>query len=76
MTHRIEVGRVLTQTYEHSSLFKGEIARFFAKIGVGSSLDAYSIMQEIELVEIHHHDFLLGEVALQFDGYHPLYGFL
>ena len=33
-------------------------------------------MQEVEIVEVHGDDLVLGVVTLQFDGYHPLYRFL
>ena len=76
MTDRVKVGRILTQAYEHRRLGDGKVFGILIKIGIRGSLDTYGIMQEVEVIEIHRHDFILRIVTLQFDGYHPLYGFL
>ena len=63
---------ILAQAYQRSRLIDSQVARFLIEIDIGSSLDADSIVQEVEVVEVHRDDFLFGEVSLQFDGYHPL----
>ena len=76
IAHRIEERWVLAQTDEGGSLAERQVLRLLIKIGVGSRLDTHGIVQEVEVVEIQRQDFLLGIIAFQLDGYHPLYRFL
>ena len=76
ITHGIEQRRVLAQADERSSLLNIKVARLLIKIGIGRSLYTYSVMQEVEIVEIQSYNLLFGVVALELHGDNPLYRFL
>ena len=76
VAHGIIVRGVLTHAYEGGTFGKVQVLRLLAEISVGGRLDAHGVVQEVEVVQIHGDDFLLGEVALQLDGNYPLDGFL
>ncbi len=71
MAQRIVIARILEHPDEHGGLFDLEVMRFFAEIYVGCSLDADSVVEEVEPVEIHVDDLVLCIETFEFDGYHP-----
>ena len=73
---RIKQRRVLAESYEHGSLTEVEVARFLAEVGICRALYAHSVVEEIEVVEIHRYYLLLCEIAFQLNGYNPLYRLL
>ena len=76
IANRIEERRILAQSDERCRLTEGQILRFLIKIGIGSRFDSYSIVQEIEVIEIKSQNFLFGIIAFQLHRNHPLYRFL
>ena len=76
IAHGIEERRILAQSNERCRLTEGQILRFLIKIGIGSRLDSYSIVQEIEVIEIESQNLLFGIIAFQLHRNHPLYRFL
>ena len=76
VAHRIIERRILAHAHQRSRFLNLQIFRFATEVGKGSSLDAYRIVQEIELVEIHGEDFLFCIVTLQLYGNHPFDGLL
>ena len=75
IANRIEERRILAQSDERCRLTEGQILRFLIKIGIGRRLDSYSIVQEIEVIEIESQNLLFGIIAFQLHRNHPLYGF-
>ena len=73
---RVEVRGVLAEAYQRGALLQSQLARLLAEISVSGRLDAHRVMKEVEVVQVHSDDLLLGEVALQLDGDDPLDGFL
>ncbi len=67
---------ILAESDEGGCLAHRQVFGLFVEVSVGSGLDAHRIVQEVEVVEIEGDDLLFGVIALQLDGYHPLYGFL
>ena len=76
IAERVVVRRVLAHAHKCGGLFKREVLGLLAKVHPCGALDAHCIVQEVELVEVHLDDFLLGVVALQFERNHPLDGLL
>ena len=76
IAHGVEERGVLAESDEGGCLAHRQVFGLFVEVSVGSGLDAHRIVQEVEVVEIEGDDLLLGVIALQLDGYHPLYGFL
>ena len=76
IANRIEERRILAQSDERCRLTEGQILRFLIKIGIGSRLDSYSIVQEIEVIEIESQNLLFGIIAFQLHRNHPLYRLL
>ena len=76
VSHRIEIRGVLAESDQGCRLRQRQVPWFFTEIGVAGRLDTHGIMQEVEVIQIHRDDFLLGEVVLQLNGDHPLYRFL
>ena len=71
MAQGIIVGGILEHADEHGSLLDLEVGGLFAEIDVGGSLDAHGIVEEIEAVEIHIDDLVLGVESLELEGDHP-----
>ena len=71
VSHRIEIRRVLHHTDKGSRLLDAQVFRFFAEIDIGGTLDAHSVVEEVELVEIHLDNLILGVVAFEFYCNHP-----
>ena len=76
IAHGVEERGVLAESDEGGCLAHRQVFGLFVEVSVGCGLDAHRIVQEVEVVEIEGDDLLLGVIALQLDGYHPLYGFL
>ena len=76
IANRIEERRILAQSDERCRLTEGQILRFLIKIGIGRRLDSYSIVQEIEVIEIESQNLLFGIIAFQLHRNHPLYRLL
>ena len=76
VTHRVIVRGILAQTHKNSSLGRCQVLWFLTEIGVRCRFDAYRIMQEIEIIEIHGQNLVLRIVTFQLDSNHPLDGFL
>ena len=76
VTEGIVKRRVVAHAHKHGRLLNVEVTRVFAEVHISRCLNAHGVVQEVKLVEIHLDDFVLGVVALQLHGYHPLYGFL
>ena len=74
--HGVEERRVLAHAHQRGGFFDLEVLGVASEVGVGSSLHAHGIVQEVELVEVHRQDLFLRVVAFQFDGDDPLDGFL
>ena len=53
-----------------------EVDRVLAEIRVAGILDTHTHIEEVEVVEVHRHDFLLGVVTLQLHSDEPLDGLL
>ena len=70
-TNRIEIAGVLAHAYKQGTLASVEVRRILSKVSLGSRLDAYSIVEEVEVVEVHADDFLLRVEAFQFERNHP-----
>lgn len=62
--------------YEHGGFLYVELRRQFAEIHPSCRLDADSIIQEVELVEIHLNDLIFTVIPLELYRNHPLYRFL
>ena len=76
ITDRVIEAGVLAHPHEQGTLASVHSHRLLAEVGLGGSLDAYGIMQEVEVVEVHVDDFLLRVETLQLEGNDPLDGFL
>ncbi len=76
MTHRVVVRRVLAHAHQHGALVDGQVLGLLAEICLCCRLEAHGIVQEVEVVEVHRDDLLLGVVAFELHGNHPLNGFL
>ena len=76
MAHWVVIGRVLAHTHQCCGLLNVQILRVFIKIYLAGHLDAHGIVQEVELVEVHLDDLVLGIIALEFNGDNPLDGLL
>ena len=75
-TDGIEQRGILAHAHQDSTFVHREIAGLLAEIGASGRLDAHGVVKEIEVVEIHCDDFLLGVIALELQGNHPLDGLL
>ena len=77
ITHRIIKGRILAHTHQRWRLpLSSNPSVRNQSIGIGGSLYAHRIIQEVKLIKIHRKNFLFGIIALQLYGYHPLDGLL
>ena len=76
ITNRIEERRILAQSDKRCRLAESQILRLLIKIGIGRRFDSYSIVQEIEVIEIESQNLLFGIIAFQLHRNHPLYRFL
>ena len=76
VAHRIEVRRVFEHTHQRCSLLHSEVFRLLTEIYKRSRLYANGIIEEVELIEIHLNDFVLGVVAFKLKGNHPLHRLL
>ena len=76
ISYRVKQRRVLAQTYQQCSLSYSQVLGLFIKIGIGSRLDSYGVMEEIKIIKIQGYYLFLGIVTLKFDGNHPLYRLL
>ena len=74
--HGIEIAGVLAHAHQRGRLAGVQVAWFLAEIGLGGRLDAHSVVEEVEMVEIHGDDFLLGVIAFNLERNHPFDGFL
>ena len=68
--------RVLQHTHEHSRLLDIKLGRELVEIDAGRRTDADGIVAEVEMVEIHIDDLLLGVKLLELHGNDPFDGFL
>ena len=73
---RVEQSRVLQHAYQHGGFLDVHLIRSLAEIDVARRTDADGVVAEIELVQIHVDDFLLGVEGLELDGNHPFNRFL
>ena len=73
---RIVVRRIFTHSHQGGGFLHIEVLRFFAEIHPCCTANAHSIVQKVELIEIHLHDFILGVELFNLDGDCPLDGFL
>ena len=76
VAQRIVVRRVFAHAHQRGRFLQVELRGVFAEIDKCRRLDAHSVVQEVELVEIHLDNLVLGVVALELDGDDPLDGFL
>ena len=68
--------RVLQHPHEHSRLLDIKLGRELVEIDAGRRTDADGIVAEVEMVEIHIDDLLLGVKLLELHGNDPFDGFL
>ena len=73
---RIVERRVLTHAHQSGALVKIQVNGVFAEIGSAGILHAHTHVEEVEIVEVHRHDFLFGVVAFQLHGDEPFDRFL
>ena len=76
IAHWIIIRRILAQSYQCSCLIEGEVLRFLTKICVRGGFYAHCIMQEVEVVEIHGNDLVLGVELFDLHRNNPLDWFL
>ena len=76
VAHGVVERGVLAESDEGCGLTDGEVDGFLVEVGVRGGLDAYRVVEEVEVVEVEGDDFLLGVVALELDGDDPLDGLL
>ena len=76
MPYGIVVAGVLAHADEQGALACVELHRLLAEVGLGRCSDADGIVQEVEVVEVHAHDFLFRVEAFQLEGNDPLDGLL
>ena len=72
----IVVRRVLTHTHESGCLWEREVHRVFTEIGSRRGLDTDRIVEEVEVIEVHRKDFLLGIVSFEHRSDIPLHWLL
>lgn len=72
----IVVRRVLDHAHQRGRFLDRQILGILAEVNPCRRLDAYGVVEEVELVEIHLYDLVLGVEPLEFDGDHPFDRFL
>ena len=60
------------QTHQHGGLVDCEVGGRLVKESLGGGLDAKGVAAEVNGVEVHGNNLLLGVVVLQLHGHHPL----
>ena len=69
--YRIITGRILAHSHKHRRLFYLQIFGLASEISRCSRFYTDSIIQEVELIEIHRQNFFFRIVTFQFHGNHP-----
>ena len=71
-SNRVEIRRILTHADQRGTLNQIQLARLFSKISICCISDADSIIEEIEIIEIHRYYFLLCIVSFKLNSNIPL----
>ena len=71
LADRIEIAGIFAHAHKQSTLASIERHRIFAEVSLCGRLDTDSIVQEVEIVEVHPDDFLLRIETLQLQGDNP-----
>ena len=76
VAHRVEIRRIFNHSNQQGSLMYVKVVGGGVEIHLCRALDAYRVVKEIKLVEIHLDDLFFAVETLELDGDHPLDRFL